>query len=558
MPRRQKLELTWIGKENRPRLEPRILLEDPEHSYHAEHRVTENDHFDNVLIHGDNLLALKALEADYAGKVKCVCIDPPYNTGSAFTHYDDGVEHSLWLSLMRHRLEIMRNLLSDDGTLWVFVDDNEAHYLKVMLDELFGRGNFVANVIWQKVYSARMDATRFSSSHDHVLVYGKTDAAKINRLEVEQNVKQFNHVDENTGVRYRRRSLRKEGSKSLRSDRPTMYYPIYAPDGTPVYPIKSNGQEGRWRWSSDTYEERKDSGILEWVNRGGDWSVYVKQFLDDSAKRPPETLWTQEEVGHTHEAKQEVQALNPEDPFPTPKPERVIERILTIATDPGDLVLDSFAGSGTTGAVAHKMGRRWIMVELHDHAFTHIVPRLEKVIDGEDEGGVTESAAWKGGGGFRTYRLAPSLMKKDRWGQWVVNPDYNAEMLAEALCKHEGFTYAPSDEHFWMHGHSTESDFVYVTTQTLTADQLRFIVDEVGPDRTLLVLCAAWRGDETDFPNLTLKKIPNAVLDRCEWGRDDYSLNVAELPPAPPELDREPADEPNALPLFNQTAETTA
>lgn len=207
-----------------------------------------------------------------------------------------------------------------------------------------------------------------------------------------------------------------------------------------------------------------------------------------------------------------------------------MHRILEIATNPGDLVLDSFAGSGTTGAVAHKMGRRWIMVELGEHCHTHIIPRLTKVIDGQDSGGVTEATGWKGGGGFRYFKLAPSLLMQDKWGQWVISKEYNAAMLAEALCKLEGFRYEPSDSIFWMQGRSTETDFLYCTTQTLSAEQLQQLSEEVGEGRTLLVLCSAFRGKADRWPNLTVKKIPKAVLHKCEWGHDDYSLKVENLP----------------------------
>lgn len=218
------------------------------------------------------------------------------------------------------------------------------------------------------------------------------------------------------------------------------------------------------------------------------------------------------------------------------KPERLLERVLTLATNAGDIVLDSFAGSGTTGAVAHKMGRRWIMVELQDTCHTHIIPRLKKVIDGEDKSGITKATGWTGGGGFRYYRLAPSLLEKDKWGNWVINHDYNAAMLAQALCKLEGFSYAPSDSVYWQHGHSTERDFVYVTTASLTHEKLQQLSDEVGPDRTLLVLCTAFRARADAYPNLTVKKIPKQVLSRCEWGHDDYSLQVNNLPKAPARL----------------------
>jgi adenine-specific DNA-methyltransferase len=222
------------------------------------------------------------------------------------------------------------------------------------------------------------------------------------------------------------------------------------------------------------------------------------------------------------------------------KPEKLIRRCIEISTNPGDLVLDSFAGSGTTGAVAHKMGRRWIMVEFGEHCHTHIIPRLQKVIDGQDPGGITEAVGWKGGGGFRYYRLAPSLLERDRWGNWVVSREYDAVTLAQALCKLQGFSYAPSELHWWQHGHASERDFLYVTTQTLSAAQLQALAEEVSPQRSLVVLCAAWHGVSAAqaaerWPNLTLKKIPKAVLASCEWGRDDYSLNVANLPMAQPD-----------------------
>jgi len=217
----------------------------------------------------------------------------------------------------------------------------------------------------------------------------------------------------------------------------------------------------------------------------------------------------------------------------------LLKRILELSTQPGDLVLDSFAGSGTTGAVAHKMGRRWIMVELGSHCKTHIAPRMHRIVDGADSIGITEAIGWGGGGGFKYLRLAPSLLEKDKWGNWIVSKNYNPEMLAEAMCKLEGFHYAPDREVFWIHGKSTESDFIYVTTQNLSREQLQFISEQVGHERTLLICCGAFRG-KNDFPNLTVKKIPQAVLARCEWGRDDYSLNVAEQAPVLAALEAKP------------------
>jgi adenine-specific DNA-methyltransferase len=533
--KKQKLELTWIGKEHRPKLEPRILLEEPEKSYHATHRMTENDIFDNRLIFGDNLLALKALEAEFAGKVKCVFIDPPYNTGSAFTHYDDGIEHSLWLSLMRDRLEIIRNLMSDDGSLWITIDDNEAHYLKVMCDELFGRDQFLGTVIWEKSDSPRMDALFFSSRHDFLLVYAKNKTVvNFQKLanESDELPEHYDKVDD-TGRPYYLKPLRAMGGQGdSRLARPNLFFPLIAPDGAEVLPKKQDGSDGAWRWSSEKIQA--ENGRIEWRKGRSGWTPYFRIYGDTLKSRPPETIWFHREVGSNRTSKAEVKSLVTQlSSFDTPKPEKLLRRIIEIATNPNDLILDSFAGSGTTGAVAHKMGRRWIMIELGDHCHTHIIPRLKKVIDGDDQGGITEAVNWQGGGGFRYYHLAPSLLEQDKWGNWVINKTYNAAMLTEALCKLEGFTYAPSDTFYWQQGYSTERDFIYVTTQNLSHDQLAQLSDEVGTDRTLLVLCMAFRGKADKFPNLTVKKIPKQVLSRCEWGHDDYSLKVENLPNAP-------------------------
>ncbi|KQT09037.1 DNA methylase N-4 [Methylobacterium sp. Leaf399] len=531
MTKKQKLELTWVGKEKRPRLEPRILLEEPELSHHAGHRG-ERDVFDNRLIQGDNLLALKALEAEFAGQVKCVFIDPPYNTGSAFAHYDDGMEHSLWLSMMRDRLELIRRLLSPDGSLWVTLDDNEAHYFKVMADEVFGRECFVTNVVWEKSDSPRNSARQFSTDHDHVIVYAKGPEWVPRRLArtEEANAIYANPDDDPRGPWLPGDPYaNKPYSKGL--------YKMVGPTGRTFSP-----PPGRyWRVSEERLRELDQNGRVWWgPNRSARPSI--KRYLNEVGDLVPRTLWSKNDVGSNRTSKNELRALFPGDvSFDTPKPEALLKRVLDLATNPGDLVLDSFAGSGTTGAVAHKMGRRWIMVELGKHAQTHIVPRLCKVVDGTDPGGITEVAGWKGGGGFRFFRLAPSLLERDKWGREVISKSYNAAMLAEALCKIEGFTYAPAETEYWMQGLSTERDFLYVTTQTLTHEQLRDLSEEVGPDRTLLVLCAAYRGDARSLPNLTVRKIPDHVRDRCEWGRDDYRLVIAALPEAGPKEEGAPA-----------------
>ncbi|MBT9287953.1 site-specific DNA-methyltransferase [Prosthecodimorpha staleyi] len=536
MTKKQKLELTWVGKENRPRLEPRILLEDPEKSYHAKHRVSDDDIFDNRLIFGDNLLALKALEQEFTGKVKCVFIDPPYNTGSAFKHYDDGLEHSIWLGLIRDRLEIIRRLMSSDGSLWITIDDNEVHYLKIVCDEIFGRFNFVANLAWHKRVSPANDAKYFSADFDHVLVYAANkETWAPNRLDrTGQQLSYYKNLDEDPRGAWN--SSAYTCAKSA-EERPNLYYPIVNPNtGLEIWPSKTRV----WAYDRNTHQKNVEQNLIYWGKDGRGTMPRIKKFLDQTKKIVPRSIWSYEDAGHNQESKLETERLFPGVPFETPKPERLLKRVLDVATNPGDLVLDSFAGSGTTGAVAHKMGRRWIMVELGEHCHTHIIPRLKKVIDGEDKGGVTEVTGWQGGGGFRYFKLAPSLLEKDKWGREVISKAYNAEMLAEALCKIEGFTYAPSDSVYWQHGTSTERDFIYVTTQTLSPEQLDALSEEVGEGCTLLVLCAAFRGNTSAWPNLTVKKIPNHIRERCEWGHDDYSLNVENLPKAPPAREASP------------------
>ncbi|MER9920924.1 MULTISPECIES: site-specific DNA-methyltransferase [unclassified Mesorhizobium] len=558
MSKKTKLELTWIGKDERPKLEPRILIEDTSLSYHATARKSDADIFDNMLIHGDNLLALKALEADFAGKVKCVFIDPPYNTGSAFTHYDDGLEHSLWLSLMRDRLEMIRTLLSDDGSLWITIDDTEGHYLKVLADEIFGRTNFVATCVWEKDKGGRGDAD-ISLSHDNILVFSRDRerwATARNLLpRTETQLGRFKNPDQDP-----RGPWRQGDDGTAKSGTEKQRFAVELPSGRKVTP-----PPGRyWAFAPETLETARNEGRA-YFGTDGDRLPIIKRYLSEVRDGvAPRTWWTADEVGTNQGAKRDhLNKLLPGiEPFATPKPEGLLHRIIHIASNPGDLVLDSFGGSGTTGAVAHKMGRRWIMVELGDHAETHVVPRLKKVIDGDDAGGITETVGWEGGGGFRYYRLAPSLLVHDKYSNWVIAKDYNAAMLAEALCRHMNFTYAPSQnpDEYWNHGFSTETDFIYVTTQNLTHDACRKISEDVGPDRSLLICCKAFNANPDSFENLTLVKIPTAILSKCEWGRDDYSLNVQNLPLAPDE-----AEEPRIssgkrkkdldLPLFNLSAD---
>ena len=415
MAKKQKLELTWIGKENRPKLEPRILIEDPEKSYHSQHRVSGGDIFDNMLIHGDNLLALKALEQEYSGRVRCVYIDPPYNTGSAFDHYDDGVEHSIWLTLIRERIAILWSLLDPKtGTLWVSIDDREMPYLRLLLDEICGRSNFVASNIWQKRYS-RENREAIGDVHEYILVYAKSVSDfKVLRNTLPLGAKQekiFKNPDNDRRGKWQSVSLTAQGFRR------NQMYEIVSPSGKSHFPPEGSC----WKVIKPKYESLFEDGRMYFGSKG-DGVPRRKHFLTDAVGLIPWTWWPHEEVGHTGEAMKEMHALfGAKDAFATPKPERLLERVIHVASNPGDIVLDSFLGSGTTAAVAHKMGRRWIGIELGDHCHTHCLTRLRKVVEGVDSGGITESANWTGGGGFRYYDLGPSLIDEDEWGNPIIN-----------------------------------------------------------------------------------------------------------------------------------------
>ncbi len=519
---KQRLELDWIGKDDSSQLEPRILIQSDELGF-GDIKST------NKIIQGDNLLALKALENDYTGGIQCVFIDPPYNTGSAFQSYDDGLEHSLWLSMMKARIEILQKLMSESGSLWITIDDNEAHYLKVLCDEIFGRHNFVANIIWEKSDSPRMDAKTFSVRHDHILVYSKNkESLKLHKIEQDDSERpaHFNKIDENKRYYYLK-PLRSMGAADRREDRPSMYFALTAPDGTKIFPVRKDGSDGRWRWGEARI--KKDKELIEWVKGRNGWTPYYKIYHENATQRPPETIWTHLESGSNRTSAAELKALfDGQKVFDTPKPEKLIYNILKLATDEGDVVLDSFAGSGTTGAVAHKLNRKWILVEIGLQASSIIQPRLTKVVSGEDQGGVSSVAKWQGGGGFKFYKLASSLLQKDDKGNWIINNEYNALQLAEAVCKHEKFKFYPHESIYWKQGYSSEKDFIFVTTQFLTSENLDRIQEQMQKDETLLICAKAFRVKKEKYTNITLKKIPQMLLGRCEFGRDDYSLNIRE------------------------------
>lgn len=453
----QKLELTWIGKGQEPAVEPRILLHDASKDY-------GDPAADNMLIHGDNLLALKALEQEFAGQVKCIYIDPPYNTGSAFEHYDDNLEHSTWLSLMVPRLRILRNLLREDGSIWISIDDDEGHYLKVICDEIFGRSNFISTIVWQKRYS-RENREAVGDSHDFILLYAINPTKFKNTRNylplTEKQKKLYKNPDNDPRGPWQSVSLLAQGF------RPNQMYEIVSPSGKTHTPPEGNC----WKVIRTEYDKAIADNRV-YFGSDGQGVPRRKQFLSESKGLVPWSWWDHENFGHTDEAKKEsIVLFGASEAFSTPKPERLLENIIHIATNPGDLVLDSFLGSGTTAAVAHKMGRRYIGIELGDHCYTHCLPRLQKVVDGE-QGGISKAQNWQGGGGFKFYELAPTLIVKDPHGQLVISDKYDAQMLVAAIAKLNGYAYAPDPDVFWKQGNSQAGSYIYVTSEYLTASQL--------------------------------------------------------------------------------------
>ena len=426
---------------------------------------------------------------------------------------------------MRDRLVLLHNLLSEDGSIWITLDDNEVYYCKVLMDELFGRSNFVGSVIWEKADSPKMDPKYFSTRHDIILVYAKClDKLTINREKSDEIPEHYNKIDEN-GRRYYLKPMRVMGGNVSES----LFYPMIAPDGTEVLPISSKGQRTCWRWSKKKTEEESDR--IEWVNGKNGWSLYFRIYADSSRGTPVQTIWTHQEAGSNRTSKAEINNLFGTNTFDTPKPEKLIQKVINAATQEGDIVLDSFLGSGTTSAVAHKMGRKHIGIEMGEHAYTHCAPRLKMVVDGTDQGGISKAQNWKGGGGFKFYELAPSLLKEDKFGNLVINKEYNADMLAAAMAKQEGFTYSPDEETYWKQGYSSETDFIYTTTQFMTAENMAAIHEMMGEDESLLICCTSFQKEcRSAFPNITIKKIPQMLLGRCEFGKDDYSLNIIDLP----------------------------
>jgi adenine-specific DNA-methyltransferase len=486
----------WVDKKDPRVTEPRIFLQ----------KETYGDkNTENILVKGDNLLALQSLLQDFRSKIKLIFIDPPYNTGNAFSHYDDGMEHSLWLGLMKTRLEALHRLLSRDGTIWISIDDDESHYLKVLCDEVFGRKNFVSNVIWEKKYSPQNDAKWLSDSHDHILVYAKNKDVwrpKLLSRTEEMNARYKNPDNDPRGVW-------KSADLTAKDPFPYGIYEITSPSGKKFLP--SNNRH--WVYGKDKMEGMiKDNRI--WFGKSGGNKPSLKIFLSEVKQGTvAKTIWFRTEVGDNQEAKREIRAFNKDDEFTTPKPERLINRIVDLASEEGDWVLDSFAGSGTTGAVAHKRNRKWIMVELGNHAKTHIIPRLKSVVLGKDQGGISKLVDWKGGGGFKYFELGDSLfVADDDLRLTILNPKVYNGALIRAVLKVEGFRLLHPDNA--LHGVSGKT-IAHVTEQYLSQEYVNALLREVGDAADYLIIYAKTISSKIKLPeNVEIRKIPDVLLKK--------------------------------------------
>ncbi len=558
-----RLELTWYGKDEPIRIEPRLLIENTELS-----NVGGDSDTENMLIHGDNLLALKALEKDYAGQVKCIYIDPPFNTGQAFEHYDDNLEHSIWLNLMNERFKHLYRLLEADGMFWIHLDDVEVHYCKVLLDEIFTRRNFVSHITYERSAVAGLGQGGYLvNTTEHILLYKKgslPDKLNLSYEELGFNIiKRYNRFVVNFGERVLVREFTAKSNGEL--------VRVYEHSGVEIASISLRDAKNReaeirkefvahldtlFRGNRVQKENEFQNNIIASLDKGKLYSVdYVPSrgknkgeettlyyyncellsWLKDttilengmlSKSQKMTTLWKHGEIPKADIANEGGVY------FPrSKKPEQLLHRIIEMSTEPGDIVLDSFLGSGTTAAVAHKMGRRYIGIEMGEHAYTHCKTRLDAVIAGNDLLGITKTLNWQGGGGYRFYELAPTLINKDAFGEYVINEEYDADMLAAAVALHEGFRYQPDENLFWKQSVGNENSYLFVTTRHLNGTYLDSIKDTMQEDEYLIIACKSFdSGLDKAYDNIVIKKIPQMLLSRCEFGKDDYALNIIHPP----------------------------
>ena len=584
-----KLELTWYGKDKPIEVEPRLLIENAKLSHTAAAKGNgelfddEPGVTDNLLIHGDNLLALKALEAKYAGQVKCIYIDPPYNTGSAFEHYDDNLEHSIWINLMRARLNVLRNLLCEEGTIWIQIDDEEQAYLKVVCDEVFGRRNFInmISVNMKNIAGASGggEDKRLKKNCEYILAYAKNyDVLPLfngpyEYTEMSDLIQQY--IDAGKSWKYTT-VLMDAGKKEyigstvdgdgneirvFSRQNPVMLSvkqaakndgvsekEAYKKYGTKIFQTTNAQTSIRTRIIDFRTENNVTEDLLsiEYIprtgkNRGHVYEQFYKGdkcrlfvWLRDTSEIIDNELFKKDLQGTYWDMNAWMKNLTKEGSVEFgngKKPEQLVRQVIDMTTSPSDLVLDSFLGSGTTAAVAHKMGRRWIGIEMGDHAYTHCKVRMDKVIDGTDAGGITKAVNWKGGGGYRFYELAQSLINIDAFGEAVINIDYSADMLAAAMALHEGFTYQPDGTNFWKQAVGNEKSYLFTTTKHLTAAYMDSIKSTMAEDEYLVIACRSFdAGLDKSSDHITIKKIPQMLLDRCEFGKADYALNIVHPP----------------------------
>lgn len=555
-----KLELTWVGKYDDKVVEPRILLEDVSNSY-------GDPSSDNMLIHGDNLIALQALQQDYAGKIKCIYIDPPYNTGNAFEFYDDDVEHSIWLSLMRDRLILLRELLADEGSIWIQIDDEEQAYLKVLCDEVFGRRNFINTISVNMKNNAGASGggedKKLKKNCEFILVYAKNYEeltpfkSAYDYTEMYQVVLQYREQGKNwhyTSVLvnpgekeyagsttdgngdeiklYKRKNTIIKSIKQIMDDESISEEEAYYKYGQFIFEAKDAQSSIRKR----VIEAKKEYGLvddiisIEYVpktgkNKGNLYEQFYKgdscrlfAWLKDISEVIDGVLYKKDKQGTYWDFTASINNLTKEGGVQFPsgkKPEALVGRIFSMTTEESDLVLDSFLGSGTTAAVAQKMKRHWICIELGDHAYSLCKQRLDRVIDGEDTGGITKDEKWQGGGGYHFYELAPSLLvKNDKLPIYQINPSYTFEMLCEAICKIEGFRYKPQDV---FHGHSSEKRFIHITTEFVNAGYIKSLSARLSEGQSLLIYGTKIQSDMILPDNIEVKKIPKDLLEKCDF-----------------------------------------
>ena len=543
----KKLELTWSGKNDKNLIETRILIEDSEKSY------GDKNH-ENLLIHGDNLLALKALEKDYCNRIKCIYIDPPYNADATDVPFDDNMEHSFYLNLMKLRIEELYKLLSIDGIFCMQCDYNEMAYLKVVCDEIFGRSNYVT-MITVKTSSesgVKVNANKPAKVSEYILMYAKDkDKVKYNTIRIvtdydknystyilnpEDSYKdwKFKNIKDilSEQIEKKKKDLTNEELRKFQIENKDRIFSVRDISDSLKKFIKENNID-----TNSVYEYVTSTGKRTLLYKNGEIvfvrnKVFVIEGKEELTKIASD-IWL--DIAWDGIAKEGGVKLKN-----SKKPERLIQRILDAYTDENDYVLDSFLGSGTTCAVAQKMHRKWIGIELGDHCYDQCIPRINNVIDGKDDTGITKSVNWKGGGGYTFYELAPTLINIDSFGEPIINKEYKPEMLASAVALHEGFKYDPDKEVFWKQSRANENSYLYVTTKHLNINDINKIANDMKETEFLVIACTSFdEGINKQYKNIRIKKIPEMLLNKCEFGKDNYNLNIIN----PPEYEEELEDD---------------